>query len=245
MSAADQRLAELLRRWLVSLDLHLRYVELDDATYWAVQPWPRHERPSKWVLEIAKQKVLELKAVCEARRGDEQFAEALESMAFLANLVGLQHIQRFIPLASEHTDATVEAPTLKPTPAPAKAAGADDATREMPRLKIPGAKPVSQPAPKAPGATASKAPDTPQAARPHPKKAQTHAPKGPVPVPLTPAVQTKIIADAVRLLKWGKQWHELAETIARIAERPPVGDIRKVLRSHRAEIESKAAKAAR
>ena len=31
--------------------------------------------------------------------GDSKFAEALELMAFLANLVGIQNIQRFIPLA--------------------------------------------------------------------------------------------------------------------------------------------------
>ena len=51
----------------------------------------------------------------------------------------------------------------------------------------------------------------------------------------------KIIADAIRLLKWGKSWHELAELIGRIADRPPVHEIRKVLRAHKAEIESKAA----
>ena len=34
-----------------------------------------------------------------------------------------------------------------------------------------------------------------------------------------------MIADAVRLLGWGKQWHELADMIARLAERPaPVGN---------------------
>ncbi len=43
----------------------------------------------------------------------------------------------------------------------------------------------------------------------------------------------KIIADAVRLLKWGKPWHELAELIARIAERPSAVEIRKVLRTHK------------
>ena len=46
--------------------------------------------------------------------------------------------------------------------------------------------------------------------------------------------------DAIRLLKWGKSWHELAELIERIAERPPAAEIRKVLRANRAEIEEKA-----
>jgi hypothetical protein len=54
-------------------------------------------------------------------------------------------------------------------------------------------------------------------------------------------VRVKIIADAIRLLKWGKSWHELAELIERIADRPSAGEIRKVLRANRSEIEEKAA----
>jgi hypothetical protein len=53
----------------------------------------------------------------------------------------------------------------------------------------------------------------------------------------------KIIADAVRLMKWGKSWHELADLIARIADRPSAAEIRKVLRANRIEIEEKAGKA--
>jgi hypothetical protein len=44
----------------------------------------------------------------------------------------------------------------------------------------------------------------------------------------------------VRLLKWGKSWHELADLIARIAERPSAAEIRKVLRAKKTEIEEKA-----
>jgi hypothetical protein len=51
----------------------------------------------------------------------------------------------------------------------------------------------------------------------------------------------KIVADAIRLLKWGKSWHELAELIERIAERPSAAEIRKVLRANRTEIEKAAA----
>jgi hypothetical protein len=46
-----------------------------------------------------------------------------------------------------------------------------------------------------------------------------------------------VISDAVRLLKWGKEWHELAEAIARMAGRPSVGDVRKLLRTHKADIQ--------
>jgi hypothetical protein len=125
MTPADRRIAELIDKWLVSIDLHLKYAELSDAAYARVQPWPKHDRPTRWVLEVARQKILELKAQCETRQamGDSRFAEALELMAFLANLVGIQHIQRFIPLAdpaqegrSNATSQTLEAPTAIQTP---------------------------------------------------------------------------------------------------------------------------------
>ena len=98
---ADQRLTELLDRWLTSLELHLKYSSLDDDTYWQVQPWVEHQRPARWILDLAKQKTAALKAQVEerAKAGDARFSDALEEMMFLANLVGLQHIERFIPVA--------------------------------------------------------------------------------------------------------------------------------------------------
>jgi hypothetical protein len=47
-----------------------------------------------------------------------------------------------------------------------------------------------------------------------------------------------VIADAVRLLGWGKQWHELAEMIARLAERPSPSEIRRILRTYREHIDA-------
>jgi hypothetical protein len=47
-----------------------------------------------------------------------------------------------------------------------------------------------------------------------------------------------VITDAVRLRGWGKAWHELAEAIARMAGRPSIAEVRKILRSHKAEIEA-------
>src|SRR3990170_9114530 len=101
MTPADRRITELIDKWLTSIDLHLQYVELSDAAYARAQPWQQHDRPTRWVLEVARQKVLELQQHCAARQamGDAKFSESLELMAFLANLVGIQHIQRFIPLA--------------------------------------------------------------------------------------------------------------------------------------------------
>ncbi|RPH54871.1 MAG: hypothetical protein EHM84_00725, partial [Lysobacterales bacterium] len=144
MTPADRRISELIDKWLASIDLHLKYVELSDAAYARAQAWPRHDRPTRWVLEVARQKVLELKSHVENRQamGDGKFSESLELMAFLANLVGIQHIQRFIPLAdaasaapSSSASQTIEAPTIsKSGPARIRPA-VDETTREMPRLK--------------------------------------------------------------------------------------------------------------
>ncbi|HKE96164.1 MAG TPA: hypothetical protein VKB34_17785, partial [Povalibacter sp.] len=108
MTPADRRITELIDKWLASIDLHLKYVELSDAAYARAQQWPKHDRPTRWVLEVARQKTLELKAHCETRQtmGDSRFAESLELMAFLANLVGIQHIQRFVPLADPARENT-------------------------------------------------------------------------------------------------------------------------------------------
>lgn len=258
MTPADRRITELIDKWLTSIDLHLQYVELSDAAYARVQPWQKHDRPTRWVLEVARQKVLELKQHCETRQamGDSKFSESLELMAFLANLVGIQHIQRFVPLADPaKADAaagnsqTVEAPTvIRAAPTQRTRVPAEEPTREMPQLKVVKAKaefplfdaepaptavpprqiPSARPAPKINSAVA-------QPVKAAPKPAP-EAPKSAAPLDL----KGKIIADAVRLLKWGKPWHELAELIARIAERPSAVEIRKVLRAHKAEIEKAA-----
>jgi len=265
MTPADRRVTELIDKWLASIDLHLKYVELSGAAYARAQSWPKHDRPTRWVLEVARQKVLELKAQCETRHamGDGKFSESLELMAFLANLVGIQHIQRFVPLADpsrtepvSSTTATVEvvqppraAPPAKPRPS------GDDTTREMPRIKatVP-ALPRPTPAPDraAPTPTPARtapAPTPPPAKRAEAAKAPARAAPSAQARPAAAAknvaqpsadLRGKIIADAIRLLKWGKSWHELAELIERIAERPPAAEIRKVLRANRSEIEAKA-----
>jgi hypothetical protein len=234
MTPADRRVAELVDKWLTSIDLHLKYVELNDAAYARAQTWPKHDRPTRWILEIARQKVLELKGQCETREamGDSKFSESLELMAFLANLVGIQHIQRFIPLAETERADTGSTVTMETRTAqqarPARAAG-DDTTREMPKLK-------------AANKSAAAAPVRAKAAeeKPRPAPAPAKAAPQPKPVATTADVKNKIIADAIRLMKWGKPWHELAELIERIAERPPAAEIRKVLRAHKSEIEAKA-----
>jgi hypothetical protein len=249
MTPADRRITELIDKWLASIDLHLKYVELSDAAYARAQAWPKHDRPTRWVLEVARQKVLELKAQCETRvaMGDGKFSESLELMSFLANLVGIQHIQRFIPLAdpSRTESATAMSQTVEvvqPRPETQKPrASGDDTTREMPRLKVTAPAPARSPAEAPPQAKRNDgAKAAARAAPPQARPAPT--PKAPAPkAPPAADVRGKIIADAIRLLKWGKSWHELPELIERIADRPPAGEIRKVLRASRSEIEEKAA----
>lgn len=272
MTPADRRISELIDKWLASIDLHLQYTELSDAAYARIQPWPKHDRPTRWVLEVARQKTLQLKSHCEARQamGDSKFADSLELMSFLSNLVGVQHIQRFIPLADpEHAEAAATSPTnATPAPAPRPQSapeqppprartGHGEQARQMPKVK-----PPAPPRPAAPAQSASSPPagrpstaaPTRPVAQPAPTRprgsdsAGSSSGEGPVHQPATAApgippeeLRRRIIADAVRLLKWGKSWHELADFIARIAERPPAAEIRKMLRVHKEEIEAKAA----
>ena len=122
MNPADERVAELLDKWLASLELHLKYVSLDEPDYRKAQPWPEHDRPSRWIIEVAKGKARELRDQVAARiaNGDATFCESLELMAFLVNLVGAR-VDRFIPLAevaSEVDVSTAKQPAVA-TPAPA------------------------------------------------------------------------------------------------------------------------------
>src|SRR6187551_571114 len=100
------QLEALLERWQVSLDLHAKYSALDDARYWHVQPWPKHERPQRWIIQLARKRILALKRIVQQRQaeGDRAFIEGIEIMSFLATLVGLTSVERFIPLATHETE---------------------------------------------------------------------------------------------------------------------------------------------
>lgn len=281
MTPAEKRVKELIDRWLTSLDLHLGYVDLNDSAYNNVQPWPVHDRPTRWVLELAKQKALELQTAFNTRltMGDAKFAEVMELMNFLSTLVGIQHVQRYIPLADpqHHGQGTLtEADGLKavakapqkpvapaaaaieppvamparvspppvPTPAPVSIPPAskpparpdlhpdNDVTREMPRPI------VSKPS------VASTAPPAHSPAKSAPIAAAVAPPKPPAAnIEAVSEMHNLVINDAVRLLNWGRPWHELAELIARIADRPKLPEVRRLLRSHRAAIEMRIADA--
>ena len=241
---ADQRLLELLGRWLESLELHSKYSSLDDDSYWKIQPWSEHQRPTRWIVDLAEQKTLALRAQVEqrAKAGDTQFSDALELMAFLANLVGAEHIERFIPVAEARNerDLSSKPPDRSSDSTIQQASGTVTATREMPKFL--GTKRVPPPAGTAqvarnerkPAAVLKPAPRTP--AKVPPKKPAAQAERtGP-----SDAARDQVIADAARLVQWGRKWFELPELIARMADRPSLPDVRRILKENKVAIEKKA-----
>ncbi len=210
-----EQLRLLLARWRQSLDLHARYAALDDGHYQHVQPWPKHERPARWIIDLARERAASLSRIVEQRtaEGDRVFLEALEVMGFLANLAGLQGNERFIPLATLENERrdVLTARTRRPRRPDEKRA--DEATREMPRV-----------AARTPAAAAR----TPAAPARTTRRASQEE------------IDARIIDDAIRFLGWGRQWHELGDLIARLAERPAAPEVRRILREHRSRIERKA-----
>jgi len=297
---ADQRLLELCDKWLKSLELHIRYSSLDTDSYWKVQPWPEHQRPSRWIIDLAVQKAVALRSQVHERikQGDTKFSDSLELMTFLANLIGSEHIERFIPLADPENEVDLKArlPELQPDPAPyapptaaAPSASPPAAPRRVEASETPraGATPPSAVAaaaeasraaraelkaaapprsaareaapPSDAGATATRempeflAPKrraapvgTQQVARTERRSA--HAKTAPRPSAKQPAklessedaAREQVIADAARLVQWGRKWYELAELIARMAGRPPLPEVRRILKENKTAIEKKA-----
>ena len=244
---ADQRLLDLLGKWLTSLELHAKYASLDDDSYSKVQPWPEHQRPSRWFIDLARQKALALRTSLEERikMGDAKFSDSLELMTFLANLVGSEHIERFIPVADPATERELglespDAPTVE-APGPAAASPAATGTREMPKFvagtqrQAPptGTAQVARTERKAKAPAAKSAP--PAAAPPAPAAESASDREGP-----SEAAREQVIADAVRLVQWGRKWYELAEVIANMADRPHLTDVRRILKDNKAAIDKKA-----
>lgn len=268
------KLEALLERWQTSLDLHSRYAALDDARYWHVQPWPKHERPQRWIIQLARKRILALKRIVAQRtnEGDADFIEGIETMAFLASLVGLTSVERFIPLATHETerrevlDATAEdvegrapaepaRPRATPVTETARTrlvesrrgaeAGArtgenkrtSETTRQMPVLPNPKAERVQA---VQRGAAARMAAPAPAVARREPRR-EAHKPAAVKPKKAPSTITQSehvVIADAVRLLGWGRQWHELADMIVRLAERPAPSEIRRILRTYHEHIDA-------
>jgi hypothetical protein len=239
--ASAERMQALLERWRQSLELHTRYLSLDDAHYWHVQPWPPHERPAAWIVQLARQKLSELaRALAEhTARGELNFAVRLEQMAFLANLVGLQPAGRHLPLADPRNEEPgILADSAGTTGDPPRARQPRGHARPARAARTPRAAPArttaSRPARSAPA----------RSLQPTAPEAPTAAPVAPVaPVAPLDAQAREVIEDAIRLTQWGRKWHELGELISRLPARPGVGETRRILRAHRARIEAEAASA--
>ena len=242
MSTTDKRVEELLERWLASVDLHARYLQLDDAAYARAESWPKHQRPNGMVVQLARTRLLELKAHLSERRdaGDHRFAEALELMSFLTSLLGSEHLERFIPLATgkppdTSISATIEQPRIRPV-------HAARAVPKKPARKETAARPRHA---EAESALAVRPPARP-AARPaaHPPPVRQPAPVAVASPPVSNAMSQQVVADAIRMLQWGREWPAVAGLIARMADRPSESDIWKILRAHRTEILAKARRSA-
>jgi hypothetical protein len=249
---ADQRLLELLEKWLKSLELHAKYTSLDDDSYWKIQPWVEHQRPSRWIIDLAKQKTLALRAHVQERvnMGDAQYSDSLELMIFLANLVGSEHIERFIPLAEPENERPLTPEPLHDAADPPADAATATATREMPKFlatkRTPPPAGTAQVArterkaamPAKPAAKpASKPPARPARPSGKPTLKSTTAPSerdGPSDV-----ARAQVIADAARLVQWGRKWYELPELIARMADRPSLPDVRRILKENKSAIDAK------
>jgi hypothetical protein len=265
---ADQRLLELLEKWLKSLELHAKYSSLDDDSYWKIQPWAEHQRPSRWIVDLAMQKTAALRTQVEERikMGDAKYSDSLELMIFLANLVGSEHIERFIPYAEAQNerslsqaapDDTADHAALDPT-TPVPTTGAT-ATREMPKFlgskhapppqdtahvarserkaavpAKPAAKPAAAKHPARLGHTAKSAP-----ARHAGKAAAKTAPAAPHGNEPSDVERAQVIADAARLVQWGRKWYELPELIARMADRPSLPEVRRILKENKSAIDAK------
>lgn len=226
MTPADERVVQLLAKWRKSLELHAGYARLSDDQYWLVQPWPEHQRPTPWIVDLASQRLADLERILHARiaTADPSLSEALELMAFLANLVGSQHVQRYIPMAEPAQRRPIESLLAPDVPPPAAAAQppavAADPTATRPSL----ATAAQEPVPPAEPAPADQAPAD-QATDGEP------ADEG----------EEDVVRDAIRLIGWGREWHELPAAIARMAGRPKAARIRQILKSRRRDIESRAA----
>lgn len=276
MSTTARRVEELLDRWLASVELHLRYLKLDDAAYARAEAWPKHQRPNALVVNLARTRLLDLQRHLHERRdaGDVKFAESLELMSFLTSLLGAEHIERFIPLATGKTpdagvSATVEQPRMRTAAKSTSHAKSSDSGPVAAKVTQAGATHRSSTAThKRPtrhaasgGATApvtatsARSSDSTRvaketvsrqlvAARPRAASAAAPAAKPMAraePAPASPpgpkdAMTRQVIADAVRMLEWGREWPALAGLIARMADRPSETEIWKILRAYRSDI---------
>jgi hypothetical protein len=63
------------------------------------------------VIDLARQRLADLQNIVKTRlaAADPSLSEALELMSFLTNLVGSQHVERFVPIAEPERERQLEA----------------------------------------------------------------------------------------------------------------------------------------
>ncbi len=92
-------------------------------------------------------------------------------------------------------------------------------------------------------AATAAATSTPAAHGSSPDGARTAAPAGEVGKSrFAPSdeVREQVIADAARLVQWGRKWYELAELISSMADRPHLTDVRRILKDNKSIIDARA-----
>ena len=181
---ADQRLLELLGRWLESLELHTKYSSLDDDSYWKVQPWSEHQRPNLWILNLAKQKTAGSARQVEAARQSGRCAVlgCLGADGISCQSGGLRTPRAIHSRGRSAERARLDPPKPRldhaPTAPFSTPAASVTATREMPKFLAPNAHrrrpapprsraPSASPRPPQNRAPQSAGANSPQESRPH------------------------------------------------------------------------------
>jgi hypothetical protein len=119
------------------------------------------------------------------------------------------------------------------------AVGSAQVARTERKAAVP-ARPVARAVNKQPprfGSTAKATPAPKPAAKPAAKIAPA-APtgrEGPSDI-----ARAQVVADAARLVQWGRKWYELPELIARMADRPSLPEVRRILKENKTAIDEKA-----
>jgi hypothetical protein len=163
-------------------------------------------------------------------------------MTFLANLVGSEHIERFIPLADPASERVAPvAPPRSPAPGPGRGPSIEaTGTREMPHLPAGQARAPIPVGTHKVARTERAAPRPPAPANPEPPTLTEESIPAPERSGPSAAAREQVIADAARLVQWGRKWFELAEIIAGMADRPHLTEVRRILKDNKAVIDKRA-----
>ncbi len=194
-----------------------------EVAHYAPEPDPLARfRGQSWITQVLTEIDTDRQLTQHKDAGDTAFAESLELMSFLTSLLGSEHIDRFIPLATAKAvdtaaSGTVVQPKTRAPPRPRAATGQSGVHRQL----------------------ASQKPAT--SAKQAPTQRASGSAKATSPID---ARTRQVLTDAVRLLEWGREWPAIAGLIARMADRPSEKDVWQILRAHRAEILAKAGRPA-